>query len=145
MILACRGGFVVLMLCGIGMAQKLAITMDDLPLNGSLPTGVTRAETTKNVLEILKKRHVPPVYGFINAKRLEGNEDGAEALKLWAAKEPVGNHTYSHMDLEQNTAEAFEREIEESNSVHLQIEETEPVCDDCEHEFLSWANCPPLC
>jgi peptidoglycan/xylan/chitin deacetylase (PgdA/CDA1 family) len=87
--------------------------MDDLPQNGALPPGVTRAETTKNVLAILKKRHVPPVYGFVNAKKLEGSADGAEALKLWAAAEPVGNHTYAHMDLEQNTAEAFEREIEE--------------------------------
>src|SRR6202040_1675779 len=100
-------------LAGTCAAQKLAITMDDLPLNGMLPPGVTRTETTENVLAILKKRHVPPVYGFINAKKLEGNADGAEALKLWAAAEPVGNHTYSHMDLEQNPAEAFEREIEE--------------------------------
>jgi peptidoglycan/xylan/chitin deacetylase (PgdA/CDA1 family) len=101
-------------LAGLCAAQKLAITMDDLPLNGVLPPGVTRSETTKNVLTILKKRHVPAVYGFINAKKLEGNADGAEALKLWAAAEPVGNHTYSHMDLEQNAAEAFEREIEEN-------------------------------
>jgi peptidoglycan/xylan/chitin deacetylase (PgdA/CDA1 family) len=103
--------------CGIATAQKLAITFDDLPLNGLLPPGVTRVETTKNVLEILKKRHVPPVYGFINAKKLEGNADGAEALKLWAAAEPVGNHTYSHMDLEQNPPEAYQREIEENEPV----------------------------
>jgi peptidoglycan-N-acetylglucosamine deacetylase len=103
--------------CGAGTAQKLAITFDDLPLNGLLPPGVTRVETTKNVLEILKKRHVPPVYGFINAKKLEGSADGAEALKLWAAAEPLGNHTYSHMDLEQNPPEAFEREIEENEPV----------------------------
>jgi peptidoglycan-N-acetylglucosamine deacetylase len=102
-----------LALAGVCAAQKLAITFDDLPLNGSLPAGVTRAETTKNVLAILKKRHVPPVYGFINVKKLEGDPDGAAALKLWAAAEPVGNHTYAHMDLEQNTAEVFEREIEE--------------------------------
>jgi peptidoglycan/xylan/chitin deacetylase (PgdA/CDA1 family) len=101
-------------LAGICSAQKLAITMDDLPSNGPLPPGVSRAENTKNVLAILKKRHVPPVHGFINAKKLEGNADGAEALKLWAAAEPVGNHTYAHMDLEQNPAEAFEREIEEN-------------------------------
>jgi len=94
-------------------AQKVAITFDDLPVNGKLPPGVTQAETTKNILAILKKRHVPPVYGFVNAKKLEGNADGAEALKLWAAAEPVGNHTYAHMDLEQNTPEAFERELEE--------------------------------
>jgi peptidoglycan/xylan/chitin deacetylase (PgdA/CDA1 family) len=104
-------------LAAICAAQKLAITFDDLPLNGMLPPGVTRSETTKNVLAILRKRRVPPVYGFINAKKLEGNADGAEALKLWAAAEPVGNHTYGHMDLEQNPAEAFEREIEENEPV----------------------------
>jgi len=102
-----------LQIAGICAAQSVAITFDDLPLNGLLPPGVTRAETARNVLAILKKRHVPPVYGFINAKKLEGNADAAEALKLWAAAEPVGNHTYAHMDLEQNPPEAFEREIEE--------------------------------
>jgi peptidoglycan/xylan/chitin deacetylase (PgdA/CDA1 family) len=110
----CQAVFLLLALCGACPAQKLAITFDDLPLNGMLPPGVTRTETTKNVLAILKKRHVPPVYGFINAKKLEGNADGAEALKLWATAEPMGNHTYSHMDLEQNTVEAYEREVEEN-------------------------------
>jgi peptidoglycan/xylan/chitin deacetylase (PgdA/CDA1 family) len=116
-IATCQAGFLVVVLCGAGVAQKLAITFDDLPRNGELPPGVTQAETAKNVLEILKKRHVPPVYGFINARKLEGSPDGAEALQLWAAAEPVGNHTYAHMDLEQNTAEAFEREIEEDEPV----------------------------
>lgn len=95
-------------------AQKVAITFDDLPLNGTLPAGVTRVQNTWNVLAILKKRNLPPMYGFINAKKLEGDADGAEALKLWAAAEPVGNHTYSHMDLETNTPEAYERDIEEN-------------------------------
>jgi peptidoglycan-N-acetylglucosamine deacetylase len=104
----------LLAFCGTGTAQNLAITFDDLPLNGSLPPGVTRVQTAENVIAILKTRRLPPVYGFINAKKLEGNEDGAEALKLWAAAEPVGNHTYAHMDLEQNTSEAFEREIDEN-------------------------------
>jgi peptidoglycan/xylan/chitin deacetylase (PgdA/CDA1 family) len=97
--------------CWVCAAQKLAITIDDLPQNGELPPGVTRVETTKAVLSILKERHVPPVYGFLNAQKLEGSADGAEALKLWAAAEPIGNHTYSHMDLEQNTSEAYEKDI----------------------------------
>jgi peptidoglycan/xylan/chitin deacetylase (PgdA/CDA1 family) len=101
-------------LSGLGVAQKLAITIDDLPVNGGLPPGVTRADIARDTLAVLKKRHVPPVYGFINAKKLEGNADGAEALKLWAAAEPFGNHTYTHMDLEQNTAEAFERDLEQN-------------------------------
>jgi peptidoglycan-N-acetylglucosamine deacetylase len=101
-------------LAGLCAAQKVAITFDDLPANGELPPGVTQAETTKAVLAILKKRHVPAAYGFINAKKLEGSQDSAEALRLWAGAEPVGNHTYSHIDLEQNAPEAFEREIEEN-------------------------------
>jgi peptidoglycan-N-acetylglucosamine deacetylase len=115
--LAHRIALVLLVLCGICSAQKLAITFDDLPLNGELPPGVTRTETAKNVLAILKERHVPPVYGFINAKKLEGSADGADALKLWAAAEPFGNHTYSHMDLEQNSVEAYERDIAENEPV----------------------------
>jgi peptidoglycan/xylan/chitin deacetylase (PgdA/CDA1 family) len=108
--------FLCLCLClsALCPAQKIAITFDDLPQNGELPPGVTRFEITRNTLAVLKKRHVPPAYGFINAKKLEGSADGAEALKLWAAAEPVGNHTYSHIDLHRNTAEAFEREIEEN-------------------------------
>ncbi|MGA8762257.1 MAG: polysaccharide deacetylase family protein [Candidatus Sulfotelmatobacter sp.] len=111
--LACRVGL-LLLLCGLCAAQKLAITMDDLPQNGTLAPGMTRVEITRNTLAVLKKRHVPPVYGFVNAKKLEGSVDGAEALQLWAAAEPVGNHTYSHMDLEQNTADAFERDLEQN-------------------------------
>lgn len=104
-------------LMGVCAAQKVAITFDDLPLNGELPPGVTRTETARNVVAILKKRHVPPAYGFVNAKKLEGNPDGAEALKVWASAEPVGNHTYSHMDLEKNAPEAFESDIEENEPV----------------------------
>jgi peptidoglycan-N-acetylglucosamine deacetylase len=99
---------------GFCVAQKVAITFDDLPLNGQLPAGMTRVEITKNTLAVLQTRHVPAAYGFINAKKLEGDADAAEALKLWAAAEPVGNHTYSHLDLNENPAEAFEREIDEN-------------------------------
>jgi peptidoglycan/xylan/chitin deacetylase (PgdA/CDA1 family) len=106
--------FFLLLSCGVCAAQKVAITFDDLPLNGDLPPGVTRVEITRDTLALLKKRHVPPAYGFVNARKLEGNPDAAEALKLWVASEPFGSHTYSHMDLNENPAEAFEREIEQN-------------------------------
>ena len=112
--------FLLLLFLALGpicSAQKVAITFDDLPLNGELPPGVTRAQITRNTLAVLKERHVPASYGFVNAKKLEGDADGAEALKSWAAAEPVGNHTYRHMDLNANPAEAFEREIEEDEPV----------------------------
>src|ERR1700722_1589566 len=101
----------------ISPAQKVAITFDDLPLNGDLPPGMTRVEVVGNTLAVLKMRHVPAAYGFVNAKKLEGNADATAALKLWADAEPVGNHTYAHLDLNSNPAEAFEREIEEDEPV----------------------------
>lgn len=107
----------LLITAGVCAGQKIAITFDDLPLNGALPAGMTRVKIAQATLAVLSARHVPPVYGFINAKKLEGNEDAAQALRIWAAAEPFGNHTYAHMDLNQNPAEAFERDLEENEPV----------------------------
>jgi len=107
-------GFFLLAACVSSGAQKVAITFDDLPLNGELPPGVTRAQITRDTVALLKARNLPPVFGFINARKLEGNPDAAEALKLWAAAEPFGNHTYGHLDLNANPADAFERDIEQN-------------------------------
>lgn len=93
-------------------AEKLAITFDDLPLNGSLPQGVTEVDIVERVLPILKRTQGPPVYGFINANKLEGNPKGAEALKLWVrGGQRVASHTYSHRDLTRSSVEDFRREI----------------------------------
>jgi peptidoglycan/xylan/chitin deacetylase (PgdA/CDA1 family) len=103
---------------GSSFSQGVAITFDDLPVNGELPPGVSLAQISKDVVALLKQHHAPPVFGFVNAKKLEGEPDAAEALKLWiAAGERVGNHTYSHLDLNQNTAEAFERDLSQNEPV----------------------------
>src|SRR5215813_1420874 len=99
-------------------AQGVALSFDDLPLNGALPAGTTRVEIVKDVLAILKQRKAPPAFGFVNAKKLEGTPDGAAALREWVAGgQRVGNHTYSHMDLQQNTPEAFERDLVQNEPV----------------------------
>ena len=97
---------------GQSFSQGVAITFDDLPLNGELPPGMTRVQVVRDVLSILKQRKAPQVFGFVNAKKLEGNPDAAAALKEWVAGgQRVGNHTYSHIDLQQNTIAAFERDV----------------------------------
>jgi len=35
-------------------------------------------------------------------------------------------------------------EFAQHTSHSMMIEETEPVCDECEHQFLSWTSCPPI-
>ncbi|HUO79199.1 MAG TPA: polysaccharide deacetylase family protein [Steroidobacteraceae bacterium] len=89
-------------------AEDLAITFDDLPLNGPLPPATTRARIVRDALAILHAHRAPPVYGFVNGAKLEDNADGAQALRLWAAGgERLGNHSYAHTDLNAATAAAF--------------------------------------
>lgn len=91
-------------------AEKVAITFDDLPVNGSLPAGVTEPDLVRRVLPLFEG--MPPMYGFINADKLERSPGGAQALELWVAGgQRVGNHTYSHLDLTKSSAEDFQREI----------------------------------
>jgi peptidoglycan-N-acetylglucosamine deacetylase len=91
---------------------KVALTFDDLPLNGTQPAGVTQAQIARDTLAVLKKHRVPSSYGFINAWKLEGNPDGALALRLWVeAGHPLANHTYTHLNLDKSSAEDFTKEI----------------------------------
>ena len=106
-----------LLLAGVAGAAappklKVALTFDDLPLNGGLTPGYKQSDYARATLAVLKRYRVPPSYGFINAWKLEGNPDGALALKLWvAAGHPLANHTYSHLDLTKSSVEDFQREI----------------------------------
>jgi peptidoglycan/xylan/chitin deacetylase (PgdA/CDA1 family) len=91
---------------------KVALTFDDLPINGTQPANVSISQMTRDTLAVLEKYRVPASYGFINAARLETDPDGALALQLWArAGHPLANHTYSHLNLDKNSADDFTREI----------------------------------
>jgi len=91
---------------------KVALTFDDLPLNGTQPAGKSQEQITRETVAVLKKHRIPPSFGFINARKLERSSDGARALQIWIASgNPLGNHTYSHMSLTKNPAEDFEQEI----------------------------------
>ena len=91
---------------------KVALTFDDLPLNGAQPAGVSQSQMARDTLAVLAKYHVPASYGFINARGLEDNPDGARVLQLWVeAGHPLGNHTYPHLNLDKNSADDFTREI----------------------------------
>ena len=95
-----------------GVKLKVALTFDDLPLNGLLPEGAHKSDYARDTVKVLKKHRIPPSYGFINARALERDPDGAAALQVWVdGGNPLGNHTYTHLDLTKNSVEDFQREI----------------------------------
>ena len=96
-----------------GGAREVALTFDDLPVHGPLPAGMTRLDIANGVIRALQAAHAPPSYGFINARGLAQEPAGEAVLQAWrAAQLPLGNHTFSHMDLSSNSAESFEQDLD---------------------------------
>lgn len=93
-------------------AQQVALTFDDLPAHGALPSGVTREMVILNILKALKASGTPPVYGFMNGVRLQEHTSDADVLDLWRKDGyPLGNHTWSHMNLNEHTAAEWEADL----------------------------------
>lgn len=79
----------------------IAITVDDMPSHGQLPPGMTRLGIAQSHLATLKAHGVPEAYGFVNANTLADASDNAAVLDAWrAAGYPLGNHTFSHLNLD---------------------------------------------
>ena len=102
--------------CGLAgcpaSAQQVAFTWDDLPAHSALPQGETRVEIGRKLIAAMKEAQLPPVYGFVNGVALEREPDSAPMLKEWReAGFMLGNHTWSHMNLNTNTAAAWEEDL----------------------------------
>lgn len=77
-----------------------------------MPPGMTRAEIAKDMVAALKAKGIGPVYGFVNARKMDHTWDKDVVLKIWTdAGFPLGNHTYSHMDITPNSISAFEEDV----------------------------------
>ena len=90
------------------MPLQVAFTFDDLPAHGPLPAGMARPKVVKSILATLKRENMPPVYGFVNGFRVARFPYQIHILQAWrAAGNPLGNHTWSHPDLESMSAAAM--------------------------------------
>lgn len=91
---------------------QVAFTFDDLPAHGPLPPGMARPAVVKSILATLKREQMPPVYGFVNGFRVARFPYQLHILQAWhAAGEPMGNHTWSHPELDKTTAAKYEANI----------------------------------
>jgi len=106
----------VVLLCAIpacAQTRSVALTFDDLPA-----AGTTDASTIKSINQrILSalRRHNAPAIGFVNTSKLPAQGPSgvdASVLEDWLRQGlSLGNHTFSHADLNLSSPEAFEKEI----------------------------------
>jgi peptidoglycan/xylan/chitin deacetylase (PgdA/CDA1 family) len=80
--------------------REVAITIDDLPLNGAQFEPARIRKMTENFLTAIKKHQIP-VVGFVNESLLyrTGETDARIAiLRMWIeGGVELGNHTFSHL------------------------------------------------
>jgi peptidoglycan-N-acetylglucosamine deacetylase len=107
--------------------RSIAVTFDDLPgPPGSLLSNAIPAlrENTRSLLAALRDAHVP-VVGFVNEGKLfvdgEAPSDVAartDILRNWLdAGHDLGNHGYSHLDLNRVGLDAFEQDVVHGEAV----------------------------
>lgn len=102
----------------------VALTFDDLPAAGSLPPGMNRTKILTALAGELKANHLEGTYGFVNGVKLENDPDAEQALHGWLdAGMNIGSHTWSHISLTANTAEAFEEEISKNEPALMEYGE----------------------
>lgn len=91
---------------------QIAFTFDDLPAHSTLPPGETRMDVATSILTALKSAHTPPVFGFVNALRMQEDPATIHVLEAWrAAGFPLGSHTWSHMDLNKHTLDEWQADL----------------------------------
>ncbi len=101
---------------------KLAFTFDDLPAHAPKPRTTSRVAIVQSVLGTLKRENLPPVYGFVNGYKVTLQPNWMRILRMWhGAGEPLGNHTFSHPELDKSTLEEYETEIEENEPILKKI------------------------
>jgi peptidoglycan/xylan/chitin deacetylase (PgdA/CDA1 family) len=100
--------------------RYVAFTIDDLPVVGQRDIK-GRQEVTKKLLDELQKQNVPAI-GFVNESKLYKDEklDKKEValLKEWTKRGfELGNHTYSHIDLNKVDIEAYKEDVLKGETV----------------------------
>ena len=101
--------------------RQVAITIDDLPAgSANSMSAATINEMTAKLLATLRDEKVP-VVGFVNEKKLfkfGEVDDRIKALRMWLDYGfELGNHTFSHLSLNQAGLKAWEDDVIQGETV----------------------------
>ena len=105
----------------VKLDRQVAITIDDLPsIMADRETGTEITAMTAKLLGTLRDQKVP-VVGFVNEKKLykPGEVDERiKALTMWLDYGfELGNHTFTHMSLNQAGLKAWEDDVIQGETV----------------------------
>lgn len=101
---------------------ELAITIDDLPLHGPIPAGETPLDVATRITAAIKASKLRTAYAFVNGRWTQTNPETLEALKVWRrAGIPLGNHSWSHANVDALDPAAYEEEIARNEPLLKQL------------------------
>ncbi len=119
-----------------GGPRRVAVTFDDLPAHGPTKSGETRLDVHRRIVETLAKHGVPGVYGFVNGAKAAEHADGRTVLEMWRdAGHPLGNHTFSHIDIGKVGAAAFIEEIDKNDAFLAELVGDDPAARRARRRF----------
>lgn len=100
--------------------KEVAVTIDDLPLNGPQFETARLKQMTDEFLKGIKKHRIPAV-GFVNESllyRVNETDDRIAILKSWAdAGVELGNHTFSHLGFKNATLADYQDDFIRGDAV----------------------------
>src|SRR6266404_4799280 len=113
------------LVCGLASAAsgatELAVTVDDLPAHGPLPPDMQRVPTAERLISALRRHGVLAV-GFVNGGQLREHPERGDIVQRWLqAGFPLGNHTFSHLDINRVTAAEYIADIERNEAVLAEV------------------------
>ena len=111
----CIAGILSLMSCQQQPKRYVAITFDDLPVVCRCETNTERMEITEKLLAIFAEYDMP-VLGVVTERKLTKNgavDPGEVALmqKWLEAGHELGNHGYSHKDINEITFDEYKQDL----------------------------------
>lgn len=96
----------------------IALTFDDLPAHGPLPAGVTRLGVARAILDALRRHGVNSAFGFVAGSFGADDPTAPRVLQAWrAAGHPLGNHSFSHANLDASDPAAYTADISRNEAV----------------------------
>lgn len=105
-------------------SREIALTIDDVPIADEVSGLKQIQDTTQQILSVLVKRKIPAI-GFVNESKIyvKGEVDERiNLLRMWLdAGLLLGNHTFSHIDLNNISLQEYKDNVIKGEVIFRQL------------------------